>query len=452
MKNNCVFKILILLSSLLISGCKNNEEPAPSPAVDTSIYIDVETESFYLDKTYNLRFKYDDSFFEGNAKTFNKDLALLSLGHSFVSRYKETSINYINKMGFTDINDSHFLPESSIDSIRFSIAKKQIKDFTVVGLFVKSLKYEQEWGNNFMIGVDGDHLGFSLRTNEIKACLEEYIASNCKGENIKLWLSGFSRGGAIANLLASLILRNNTLSISQDNMFVYTFGAPNAVSEEYSVAYENVFNIINSADLVANVPPTSFGLKRCGIDYDVYNSDIAKIMHEFDSEINLPNFEYISSSDSGGLSNDSELTKYVISKLTEEKEDKTTTAETRELFVNNFGEAITNTIVRVFQLSEETQNELLESFLTTDKSELLNIAKDTTGVKLKNFLKPYLDKDKIEYDEDVLLNDCATIIKFVFSICMTPLMLFFYHSADLTRIISMHYAETYYALFLKYFE
>lgn len=455
MKNNRLFKILIIASSLLISGCEDKGDSTPvtpEPEDDTSIYIDVEAESFYLNKTYNLKFKYNDSFFKQSAKKFNNDLALLSFGHAFTSNSSNFTSKFLNDIGFEDIEFSGYDVPTSVDTLGFALAKKKINDFTVVGVFTRSLQYGLEWGNNFTIGTEGDHLGFSLRANEVKTSLENYIVSNCENENVKLWISGYSRGGGIANLLASLILRNNTLNVSQDNMFVYTFAAPNSVSVENAVAYENVHNIVNKADLVTNIPPNSYGLTRCGIDYDIYDKNLSNIMHDFDSEIEVSEFVTIQVKEGDDITDDKQLTSTIISDMSEEKQDKTKSAETRELFVENYETAIRNMIVRMFQLSSETIDEMLSALQQLGSSEILKIVYDNSGVRLMNLLKPYFDKDHISYDEDVLQGDCADVIKAAFNILLTPIMLFINekYSGNLIRVISMHFSDTYYALFLNY--
>ena len=450
MRNKKVFKLLLIASSVLISGCQKNNDVTPED--DTSTYIDVKADSFYSDKQYDFKFKYNDSFFERSAKTFDKDLASLSLGYAFTSGKKTTSRTFIESIGFSDIDDSSFDVPKSIDSIGFAIAKKEINDYVVVGVFFRSLKYGPEWGNNLTIGVEGDHLGFSLRAEEVKASLESYISERCKEKTLKLWISGYSRGGGISNLLASLILRNNSGYIRQENMFVYTFGAPNAVNEKDCVAYENVHNIVNGADIVANIPPNSYGLKRCGIDYDIYNQNMAEIMHDFDNEISVPSFVSIENQEGGTITNDKELTNYLISIISEEKEDKSKSAETRELFVTNYETAIRNMLLRMLQLSSATLNQMLSDFQKLGSSDILKIIYDNTGTKLKDFLKPYLDLDHIEYSEEVLKEDCATIIKAAFSILINPIMIFLSdkYRGNMTRIINMHYSDTYYALFLNY--
>ena len=110
MNNNRVIKILFVTVSLLFSCSKtNNEQPDESKEeADTSIYVDVKGDSFYLDKEYDLKFKYNDSFFNENAKTFNKDLALLTLGHAFTSDKKTTATEFVNAIGFTDVDNSTY--------------------------------------------------------------------------------------------------------------------------------------------------------------------------------------------------------------------------------------------------------------------------------------------------------------------------------------------------------
>ena len=102
---------------------------------------------------------------------------------------------------------------------------------------------------------------------------------------IKLWLGGYSRGAAVANLTAARI-RQQLPQIAQENTFVYTFAAPAALTAadrpDLQADYDNdhtadgglktdwdvsnIFNIISSGDIVARVMPEEWGYHRNGND------------------------------------------------------------------------------------------------------------------------------------------------------------------------------------------
>ncbi len=67
-------------------------------------------------------------------------------------------------------------------------------------------------------------------------------------------MTGHSRGGAVANMLASLLLEDEFFA--RENMYVYTFAAPNVttLSSATDSRYDFIWNIVNAEDVVPTVP------------------------------------------------------------------------------------------------------------------------------------------------------------------------------------------------------
>ncbi len=102
-------------------------------------------------------------------------------------------------------------------------------------------------------------------------------------------------------------------------MFVYTFEAPASLSEENALPYENVHNINNEADLITYIPPEKYGLKRCGVDYPIYDPNISSLIKEFDSEITVPEFKEVDSGDEL-LTNDTQVKDYILGLIFDKEE------------------------------------------------------------------------------------------------------------------------------------
>ena len=88
--------------------------------------------------------------------------------------------------------------------------------------------------------------------------------------------TGHSMGAAIANDAAALINNGySNTSFNQSNIYCYTFGTPRSVNEyitgDIAVAYNNIFNILNTNDGFTYMPyswiPFAANWKRNGIDY-----------------------------------------------------------------------------------------------------------------------------------------------------------------------------------------
>ncbi len=121
-----------------------------------------------------------------------------------------------------------------------------------------------EWKSNFNLGLTRTHRGFSLAEKKVFKELTAYIEANRKkGRTFRIWISGHSRGGAVANLLA----RDLNLVYGASKVFCYTF-APPAVKRMSSLqakSVRNIFNLINRCDLVPYVPTRSMGYRRYGV-------------------------------------------------------------------------------------------------------------------------------------------------------------------------------------------
>lgn len=161
------------------------------------------------------------------------------------------------------------------NSIGVCAARKTIKrhkddpGYTLIAVVVRGGGYGSEWGSNFEIGEDGDHAGFDKARDEVIRFLKEkYIPKigNDEPQELKLWIVGYSRGGATANMVAGTINDNPYelgRYIDDENIFCYTFEAPQGVYEDHLTGhYENIHNVVNTNDLVPLVAPSNWGFYR----------------------------------------------------------------------------------------------------------------------------------------------------------------------------------------------
>ena len=79
--------------------------------------------------------------------------------------------------------------------------------------------------------------------------------------NTVLWITGHSRGGALANLVASKRIDAGY------SVFAYTFASPGTTTYANATAdrYKSIFNIINEDDLVPQLPMSVWGFTRYGV-------------------------------------------------------------------------------------------------------------------------------------------------------------------------------------------
>lgn len=126
-----------------------------------------------------------------------------------------------------------------------------------------------DWLNDIRTQLPPPDNRFAALADEIFTNVENYLSSTGV-QNPIILVTGHSMGAAIANILAA---RLNGI-MDPGNVYAYTFATPRTVNEAVSgnqaVNYPNIFNILNSNDVVTYVPSSFFSIdehwRRHGID------------------------------------------------------------------------------------------------------------------------------------------------------------------------------------------
>lgn len=386
---------------------------------------------------FRLSYAYKDNLFDGETTTFSKDLALFAFGSASSTEEKSTISSFYSSLDFDDINLYSYDTKPTTSSIAYCIAHKVINGSDVICLTVRGENYEAEWANNFLIGQSGNHAGFYSSALTVFNGLSTYL-NKYNTSSIKILITGYSRGGGVANALAYHILSNNI--IAQDKLYVYTFEAPTCVEAKDGIDYPNVFNIVNSADIVTLIPPTKYGLTRCGKDIEIYSSDVDSLLSDNGSLSKLPSF----SSNPGLYTTDVEYAKYCITALTSYS-GAGASINTRGAYYNNYQESI-HYILAIFEsLSEKTRTSI-KSDLTTNKALLASLA---TSTGLYNYLLKYIKIDGISYDNTKLSKACNDLSNLLSGPAMA-ILVSSANSNNFSRMFAMHRFEVTYSLLVGY--
>lgn len=140
-----------------------------------------------------------------------------------------------------------------------------------------------EWeGNMELTGTEYNtnyidtHYSFEKASNDVEASLYHYIETiKKKGVDTNqcvIWVTGHSRGGAVANLLAAKLTDSGNNSIG--DVFGYTYATVNTTTKYKNKSYRNIFNHCFADDFVPNVPFETWGYGNYGTTY-VANADYA---------------------------------------------------------------------------------------------------------------------------------------------------------------------------------
>lgn len=445
--------ILLMLPILLLAACGETptpEPPEPTPPEPIPGEIRYEYTPMLRKETstktskYLCSFFYKAEYFEEDAKVFNKDLALLSCGKSLMSESEKTIKDFYSQAEFDNV-ETHYVAVKTEDTVSYAFAHIKIEEFDLVSLVVCGHNYGLEWKNNFLVGESGDHLGFSMRANDIYSSLKTYLANY---ENYKLWISGYSRGAAIANVLSHYILSRDEIEIEQEDMFVYTFEAPKGLAAENAIPYENVFNVLYSGDLITYFAPAELGLARCGIDYDLYTSsqDLNDKLTAFDKDIDMPKFvPYNDLTDSSRkVATEQEGIQSLITYLSREGTDSDSELyfHTRQDYVDK----VQHTLQTVFSIIFSVPAEVLTLMIEGAMENILTLLGSPEAIC--NFIMPFLDLAGYAYDPDVLLADCIVVYKLAMTnvLAILPIVSGGNMSDALKRATRVHFPEVDYIL------
>ena len=200
------------------------------------------------------------------------------------SKFIKNTLETIGFNSFTTNDD--YLQTARMDSIGLAIAKKEISNYTVIAVAPRSGGYYSEWANNMHLG-DGSksdymHEGWYNAANKMINFVIDYVSEQHITGRVKLWMTGFSRGGATANVAAGLIdsrldkgesLFGSQASLTREDVYAYTFEAPQGaninsktIKLPKDAIYGNIFNIVNPNDVVPKVAMAEYGFTRFGID------------------------------------------------------------------------------------------------------------------------------------------------------------------------------------------
>lgn len=245
---------------------------------------------------------FDDSWFFRDARTYQHDLAtacsVLAAVCNSESQYYDGvagSVPYAERtlgaLGFHDVRTESYAMRSSIldevssllmgssDVAAYTLASKTIaaeQDGQPVTLLFVGIRgtYGAEWLSNFnFLGQsagEADHRGFKAAEEEVEEAVRSYTHElGLDPAHTRILITGHSRGGAIANLLAAdLDAPEDDVSAlaPSSGIYAYTFAAPCATraADRHDEAFGNIFNVVNEADIVTQLPLSSWGFGRYG--------------------------------------------------------------------------------------------------------------------------------------------------------------------------------------------
>lgn len=233
-------------------------------------------------------FVYEDSYFDHPTNVPNFDLIRLSLKIAMSASRKKDILRFYDDIGFSytastnykkenlnilagdKVTDSVYYPAQTINgkdyinSIAYAIGFKKLENKTILLVAVRGGNYGIEWGGNFYVGNEVNHIGFKIASDQVIAGIKDAL-SQVEGP-VRVHLCGYSRSAAVSNLTAARINQGEIEGLNKDNVSCYTYEAPRVTRDINALSsdYDNIYNIINPGDLIPTFVFGDWGYKRYG--------------------------------------------------------------------------------------------------------------------------------------------------------------------------------------------
>ena len=269
-------------------------------------------------------YSYSDEYFSQVSTEYNHNLATmsLSLAMSAFNSYETKASGYAEEVAsqnvsrllgdlqFKSIRTDSYEGRPYTHSIAAAFGKKTFvaneNEYTLIAAAIRGGGYEAEWGGNFEVGQNGNHSGFQKAANKVLNELKQYINDEQIRGKVKLWITGYSRSAATANLLAAAIddkalfrgehaVDDTMVTLELSDVYAYTFEAPMPTTNDTSPErYGNIHNIVNPIDLVPKVAPKGWSFCRYGISYYIPSAETTANYSDFIQRVCLKYGEIIS--------------------------------------------------------------------------------------------------------------------------------------------------------------
>ena len=255
-----------ILCAAVFTGVIQGTVLAGEPEIITGTYTFTSSEGYNIQLTDDFVFR--DDCFTLSSTAGCSHIAAISAQAALASasRYGDSTdpygtdtsgnavnlINYLTALGFSDVEaNSWYSLQNEVNSCGVAVGARTITagghDYTLLAIIPRSIGYKQEWTGDLMMYTGYIHEGLLEARDECLRFTRQYIQNHNITGNIKVWIAGHSRGGAISNLLGGFFAGGGIeyfggqVSITPEDIYCYTFAAPHPV--RYGVATQAALSV-----------------------------------------------------------------------------------------------------------------------------------------------------------------------------------------------------------------
>ena len=199
-------------------------------------------------------------FLPGNSSRFDFTAARTACALSLSAEDKRELGDNLSALGYGDI--------VFYDDMGFCIASRTRGNTLETAVVIRGTQ-GNEWYSNFEVGYSAEHSGFSKTADFIELRLSDYLFTRAIGTQPSFFVTGCSRGGAVANILSKRLCER----YGTDRVWGYTIASPRVTISRNVTRFNCVFNLIRDEDFFTRLPLEGWGYQRYGRDITLKTAD-----------------------------------------------------------------------------------------------------------------------------------------------------------------------------------
>lgn len=196
--------------------------------------------------------------FDRDGGSFDAETALYAAAIAMSAADKTLLQENLRELGYEKVV---FLAYDSdnVDKTGLALGIKEEKDVTTVAVILRPT-VGKEWYSNFDVGYGAEHLGFLKAAEYAEQRVSDYLFVRLPKNSPRFFVTGYSRGGAAANILAKRLCDR----YGSDAVRAYTFAAPNTCMSVKGARYGSIYNLVRDEDFFTRVPLAGWGYTKYG--------------------------------------------------------------------------------------------------------------------------------------------------------------------------------------------
>ncbi|MBQ3264542.1 MAG: hypothetical protein IJH07_02065 [Ruminococcus sp.] len=226
-------------------------------------------------KTALSRIMAEDDFLPSNSLFFSKIAAETAAALSMSAADEKLLRDNLKELGFSDILTAAFL-QTDRGKIGVCIASRVRENRLQLAVVLRGTTGD-EWYSNFDVGYTAEHSGFAKAADYAEQKIGDYVFTRAIGMEPEFFITGYSRGGAVANILAKRLCDRYGL----EHVCAYTFASPCTTISRRTNSYACIFNLVRQEDFFTRLPLENWGYTRYGKTVSLSDvGDITKLFYQ----------------------------------------------------------------------------------------------------------------------------------------------------------------------------